>query len=556
MVTQHERILVVENDPETCDIIARQTLQPMGYHVEVVGAATQALQAAVRFFPDVILTNLNLPGLSGKDLLVALSSQGLEIPIIVIAEKGMEGDVIQAFRLGATDYLVLPIREAEVVSAVERALKQVRERKEKEQLARQLNQTNRELQRRVRELTTIFAIGKAVTSITYQATLLDKIIEGAVYVTEADSGWLLLRENKGKSFILSACKNMPKSIADKIGQPLDDGISSLVALSGESLTIYGEPLKRFKLAYLGQSALIVPVKAKKEVIGLLVVIRNAPSSFGPSNQALLEAVADYASISLLNAQLFKYLEERARSLQLNAESASVSEHIKDEILQNVSRELRDSVIDTLHQVNILLEAQKEAFNEKALSSGQIMKADLGYLQDVVEMVTNLQRTDYSKQKGLIDLNDLARQSIARFQPMADRREISLSMDLVSNPASIHGNASHIARVIDSLLSNAIKFNHTGGKVSIVVKTLMENTPPWNLLQVQDNGIGIDSQSMKNVFNAAFPRAQMNELHFGGLGIGLSLAKEIVLAYGGKVWAESELGKGSTFNIAFPSMNTK
>jgi signal transduction histidine kinase/DNA-binding response OmpR family regulator len=556
MITQHERILVVENDPETCDIIARQTLQPIGYHVEVVGAAAQALQVSVRFSPDVILTDLNLPGLSGKDLLVALSSQGLEIPIIVIAEKGMEGDVIQAFRLGATDYLVLPIREAEVVSAVERALKQVRERKEKEQLARQLNQTNRELQRRVRELTTIFAIGKAVTSITNQPTLLDKIVEGAVYVTEADSGWLLLRESKGKSFILSACKNMPKSIADKVGQPLDDGINSLVSLSGEALTICGEPLKRFKLAYLGQSALIVPVKAKKEVIGLLVVIRNAPSSFGPSNQALLEAVADYASISLLNAQLFKYLEERARSLQLNAESASVSDHIKDEILQNVSRELRTSVIDTLQQVNTMLEAQKESFDEKAQSSVQNAKADLGYLQDVVEMVTNLQRTDYSKQNGLFDLNDLARQSIARFKPVADRREILLSMDMVSDPASIRGNASQIERVIDSLLSNAIKFSPARGKVSIIIKTLMENTPPWSLLQVQDNGIGIDSQSVKNVFSASFPRAHMPELQPGGIAIGLSLAKEIVLAYGGKIWAESELGKGSTFNLAFPSTNTK
>jgi signal transduction histidine kinase/DNA-binding response OmpR family regulator len=556
MVAQHERILVVENDPETCDIIVRQTLQPMGYNVEVVGAVNQAIQAAARFLPDVILTNLNLPGLSGKDLLVALSSQGLEIPIIVIAEKGMEGDVIQAFRLGATAFLVFPIREAEVVSTVERTLKQVRERKEKEQLTSQLNQTNRELQRRVRELTTIFAIGKAVTSITNQATLLDKIVEGAVSVTEADSGWLLLRENKGKRFLLSACKNMPKSIADKIGQPLDDGINSLVALSGESLMIHGEPLKRFKLAYLGGSALIVPVKTQKEVIGLLVVIRKASSSFGPSNQALLEAVADYASISLLNAQLFNFLEERARSLQLNVEKASASDHIDDEILKNVSRVLHALVNDTLQQVNLTLEAQKETFDEKALSPIQMVKENLDHLQDLVELVTNLQRTDYSKQDDLIDLNDLARQSIARFQPVADCSEISLSMDLASSLASMHGNASHIEYVIESLLSNAIKYSHKGGKVNIAVRILKENAKPWSLLQVQDNGIGIDSNSVKKVFNPSFPKISLKELHFGGFGIGLSLSKEIVLAYGGKIWAESKLGKGSTFNIAFPSMNTK
>jgi DNA-binding response OmpR family regulator len=107
MNTPKERILLVEHDPEISDLISRQTLQPMGYRVEVVSATAQALQEAVRFAPDVIIANLSLPGLSGKDLLVALSSQGLEVPVIVLAPKGMEGDVIQAFRLGAADLLGL-----------------------------------------------------------------------------------------------------------------------------------------------------------------------------------------------------------------------------------------------------------------------------------------------------------------------------------------------------------------------------------------------------------------------------------------------------------------
>ena len=161
MRTPQERILIVENDPETGDVIGRQTLQPLGYRVQVVGAAAQAIQEAVRFAPEVIIANLSLPGLSGKDLLVALSSQGIEVPVIVIATKEQEGDVIQAFRLGAADYLRWPVREAEVVSAVERVLKQVRSKSERETLSRQLKQTNQELQRRVRELTTIFRSRKS-----------------------------------------------------------------------------------------------------------------------------------------------------------------------------------------------------------------------------------------------------------------------------------------------------------------------------------------------------------------------------------------------------------
>ncbi len=335
-----ERILVVENDPEIIDMITRQTLQAIGYRVEVAQATPHALQEAVRFSPDIIIANLQLPGLSGKDLLVALNAQGLNIPVIVIAAKGMEGDIIQAFRLGASDYLLWPIREAEIVAAVERILKQVREHKEREILSRQLKQTNEELHRRVRELTTIFAIGKAVTSITDQSSLFDKIIEGAVYVTESDAGWLLFRSSREKTFLLGAQRNLPSSIASKLNQPWDDGVSSLVALSGESLTIHGTPLARFKLSRIGQSALVVPVKIKKEVIGLLVVVRKEPIPYSSSNQTLLEAVADYASISMMNAHLFKALEERARSLELAAKKAQENEQAKDEMIDKLHQEIK------------------------------------------------------------------------------------------------------------------------------------------------------------------------------------------------------------------------
>lgn len=334
-----ERIMIVENDPEIIDLITRQTLQAMGYRVEVVQGAPIALQEAARFSPDLIIANLHLPGLSGKDLIVGLSAQGLDIPVIVIASKGMEGDIIQAFRLGATDYLLWPMREAEVVAAVERVLKQVRARKERETLAKQLKQTNEELHRRVRELTTIFAIGKAVTSITDQNSLFEKIIEGAVYVTESDAGWLLFRSSGDKTFLLGAQRNLPTSASIKLNQPWDDGVSSLVALSGASLTIHGKPLARFKISRIGQSALVVPVKIHKEVIGLLVVVRKEPIPYSSSNQTLLEAVADYASISMINARLFRALEERARSFEQAAKIAQENERAKEEMIRRLRQEL-------------------------------------------------------------------------------------------------------------------------------------------------------------------------------------------------------------------------
>ena len=77
MVSSGDRILLVEHDSDISDLIARQALRSVGYQVDVVADSSSAIQYAVRTPPDLIIANLNLPGLSAKDLLVALSSQGV-----------------------------------------------------------------------------------------------------------------------------------------------------------------------------------------------------------------------------------------------------------------------------------------------------------------------------------------------------------------------------------------------------------------------------------------------------------------------------------------------
>jgi DNA-binding response OmpR family regulator len=346
-IKANERILLVESDPDICDLIARQALEPLGYQVLQAGDVNSAIQCAAQSAPDLVIADLNLPGLSGKDLLVALNSQGIQVPVIVIAEQGQENNVIQAFRLGGSDYLVWPVRETEVVSVVERALKQVRESRLRQQVDQRLKESNLELERRVRELTTIFAVGKAVISITDQRVLFDKIVEGMVYVAEADYGWLLLREERNRTFVLTSHRNLPENWARKMGQPLEDGVSSLVVLSGETLAINGEPLQRFKASSLGKSLVVVPIKVQQEVIGLLVVVRKADAPFDQNMQRLLRAVADYASVSLVNARLFRALNERA-------EAAQAGEKARLEELLRIQHELHSLLQPVTYPVELLL----------------------------------------------------------------------------------------------------------------------------------------------------------------------------------------------------------
>ena len=347
MAISGERILIVESDPDISDLIARQALQPLGYQVTVAAEAGAAIQRAVDSPPDLLIANLNLSGLSGKDLLVALASQGVKAPFMVIAEKGQENDVIQAFRLGATDVLFWPARDAEVVAAVERALRQTHEARARQKLDQQLKQANEELQRRVRDLTSLLAIGKAVVSITNQKQLFDRILEGVMQLADADLAWLLLRDEKTKTFTLSAHRNLPEAWAKKMGQPLDDGISSLVALSGETLVMAGAPLQKFKIASLGKAAAVIPLKIGSEVIGLLIVVRRAEREIEKSAQIMLEAVADYASISLVNARLFNALEQAASMAQ-------AGEKNRKDALEAARETIRDEVQTAMYPLGLVL----------------------------------------------------------------------------------------------------------------------------------------------------------------------------------------------------------
>lgn len=539
-----DRILVVESDPVISDLVARQALQAAGYQVQLVGDASAAISRAIQLRPDVVIVNLDLPGLSGKDLMVALTSQGVQTPVIVIGKKGNEADIIQAFRVGASDYLLWPMREAEVIAVVERVLKQVRERHERERLAQQLQQTNQEMQLRVRELTTIFAVGKAVISITDQSLLFDRILDGASKATQADIAWLLLRDEVRKNYKLVAHRNLPASLAERVGQPWDDGISSLVAMSGEPLSIYGEALRRFKIISLGQSALIAPIRIQKQVVGMMVIMRRQPTPFSSSEQHLLEAISDYAAIALANARLFRSVEDRSQSLQTMVENAQTGEKINQEILAVVKNELRPSV----ETVRVSLErlskdpaARWTADQRQAISALQDAVVHLGRLTESITL------QEPAPAAAPLTLNEQVRQAVERAQVFARMNDLSLNVDVSADPLTVAVEPAQMNKVLDGLLSNAVKYSNPGGRVYVRLERTQDGMAH---VLVTDSGAGLDPRQADKLFEQVEFSPAKNQ-RFGGLGIRLPLIKAIIAQHKGKVWAESKIGQGTTFHFLLP-----
>ncbi|HMN61607.1 MAG TPA: response regulator [Anaerolinea sp.] len=550
MANGRDRVLLVENDPVVADLIGRQALQAVGYQVVIVGDANTAISRAIQWVPDLILIDINLTGLSGKDLLVALKSQGLQTPVILLAQRGQESDIVQGFRLGASDYLLLPVREAEAISAVERVLKQVHERQERDRLAQQFQLTNQELQLRVRELTTIFSVGKAVTSTTDLSLLMDKILDAAVSVTQADLGWFLMRDDPAKPFSLVAEKNLPASLGLRIGQAWDDGISKLVAMSGEALTLHGEPLKRFKIFVLGQSAMIAPIrvlqKNQRAVIGLLAMMRRQPTAFAPSEQHLLEALADYASIGLVNANIIRSAEERARGLQAQAESARVGERVNGEVLQALKNEMSpplETAAAALAKLGKDPTARWRPDQRQLLSSIQDQLDSLRHLADTAGPLPSTA----GAKPAPANLTELIRQAVQHVQPQSRQAGLAISAELPADNVMVLAESPLAARALDGLLSGMLRCLPDGSQVVIRLERSADHQAHVALRGV---GARLDAKEAEHIFDETDHPAPAAG-HAGGLGVSLALARDLIARQGGKVWLENQPGKSLTFHFSLP-----
>lgn len=542
-----EKILVIDDDPDVLDLVAQQVLVPQGYAVVTASDGNAGLQLAMKMQPDIIITSLTLPGLSGRDLLAALRTQKVQCTVIATGPKGEETKALQAFRLGAKDYLTKPLREAELVATIDHALEEVRLRREREQLAQKLKGANEQLEKRVKELTTLYGIGKSVTAITNLTLLFSRLMEGALFVTEAELGWLLLVEDGSHQLILRAGKNLPNLSTLKLNQAWDDGISTLLMQSGEGITLAGTALAKMKAGQVAKAAVVVPIKAKDQVIGTMAVGNTTGKPFDERDQRMLSAVADYASVALVNARLFQSLEQKARSLQQANEETAKGVRQKDDSLGSVGRELKNP----LHQARTSLESLS-----RGESGGPLNPAQMGALRATQERLEAMQRMvddlnvlgEGQRAPSLrpVNLSDIAKQAVGRLAVEARHSGLTISSDLTNEAHQVPADTTLITRAIDNLLVNAIKFSPQGGVITLRVKP---GEAGMMLVSVTDQGPGLSLDKLPRAWerflqvDSAASRKSLNT------GLGLAVVKQIVEAHGGKVWVESESGKGSTFYFA-------
>jgi two-component system NtrC family sensor kinase len=177
-------------------MLIEQVLQPLDCQPIVAWDGEDGLQLSLDEQPHLVILDMRLPKMDGLDVLKALQEQQPGLPVVFITAFEATEMVVDAFRLGARDYVVKPINPQEMQETIKRVFAANRLREERDLLTQQLLDANEQLQRQLQELNTIYTIGRAVTSLLDLDKVLNRVVEAAVYVANAEEGLLLLLDRR------------------------------------------------------------------------------------------------------------------------------------------------------------------------------------------------------------------------------------------------------------------------------------------------------------------------------------------------------------------------
>jgi signal transduction histidine kinase len=293
----------------------------------------------------------------------------------------------------------------------------------------------------------------------------------------------------------------------------------------------------------------VPLLAGEDMLGVMTLARTrGEQSFTDHDVDLLTSFATQAALAIQIAELIDALRARAQSLQEAYDRLAEADRLKDELVQNISHELRTPLTFVKGYVELMLARELGPLTPLQLDSMQLMANKTDAIIRLVDDVVTLQALStggLARQK--VDLSELARHAAGRLAPVAARAGVQLHCDLPVEPVVAEIDASRIGQVLDSLLSNAIKFSPDGGEVMVRVRRDGDEAR----FEVVDRGVGIAPEKLMRIFDRFYQADGSTTRRFGGVGLGLAIVKEIVELHGGVVEVESEEGQGSTFRVRLP-----
>lgn len=402
------------------------------------------------------------------------------------------------------------------------------------------------------ELETLNRLGLSLAGQLDLEKLVKAVTDAGVAITGAAFGAFLYRDGSGGATHYVSGAPPPEAFVDfplfqdpdAFGSPFLGGVSRSDDLARDIR--YGEnlPFKQMPPGSLpARSYLAAPVRSHAgDLLGGLFFGHPDPGLFQERDERLIAGLAAHAAITMDNAQLY-------REAQAARSAAEAANGLKDEFLATLSHELRTPLTAIVGWAH-LLHLGKLSPDETARAVDTIIRNAtaqnqiIDELLDVSRIITGKLQLDLHP----VDIAIVVKSAIGTVTPAASAKGIRLQ--LIQNPAGsyVMGDPERLQQVFWNLLSNAIKFTSRGGRVRVNVESVGSNVE----IVVADTGLGIDARFLPRIFDRFSQDDSSSTRHARGLGLGLSIARQLVELHGGTIKAESPgVGKGSTFTARLP-----
>jgi signal transduction histidine kinase/HAMP domain-containing protein/predicted transcriptional regulator with HTH domain len=292
-----------------------------------------------------------------------------------------------------------------------------------------------------------------------------------------------------------------------------------------------------------QSLAAAPMIFEGRGIGALWVARSFKGSFSDKQLALLKTFAEQAVIAIQNARLVGEIRDKSQQLE-------VANKHKSEFLANMSHELRTPLNAIIGFSEVLLERMFGELNEKQDDYLKDIHSSGRHLLTLINDILDLSKIEAGRMElepSTFDLASALSNAMTLVRERAQRHGITLEQQVDPQLGEVTADERKFKQILVNLLSNAVKFTPDGGRIDVNARREEDNV----LIAVHDTGIGIAAQDQAAVFEEFRQVGRDYTNKQEGTGLGLTLTKKFVELHGGRIWLDSEPGKGSTFTFTIP-----
>jgi len=420
-------------------------------------------------------------------------------------------------------------------------------------LFKELETRTAALTRSVEQLTALGEVGHAVSSTLDLETVLTTIVSRAVQLSGLDGGVVFEYDEGAEEFVQRAAAETGGVLAQaRRGTRFrkGEGVLGQTAITLEPVQVrditvpgaYDSRLRENLIESGIRAILAVPMVHQSRLIGCLGVTRNRPGNFPVETIELLRTFATQSALAIQNARLFHEIADKSRQL----EAASLH---KSEFLANMSHELRTPLNAVIGFSEVLLQRMFGELNDKQDEYLKDIYASGQHLLSLINDILDLSKIEAGRMElasAPFHLPGTLDNAVTLVKERAGRHGIALQLDVDPVLGEVAGDERKIKQVLLNLLSNAVKFTPQGGRISLKAGRRDGAVE----ISVTDTGIGIAPEDQAAIFEE-FRQVGSDERKREGTGLGLTLAKKFVELHGGRIWVESEPGRGSTFTFTLP-----